>query len=99
MIDDGIWTLTSAEQALLEDKVIQLRLSLIDKPLTFDDDRLRLKREQHVLYLQNNFQSLSALFVALDASRAWIVYWLVHSLALLEAPLPEGVTAEGNSKE
>jgi protein farnesyltransferase subunit beta len=27
-------------------------------------------------------------FSSLDASRPWIVYWIVHSLALLEYPLP-----------
>lgn len=27
-------------------------------------------------------------FSSLDASRPWIVYWIVHSLALLECPLP-----------
>eukprot|EP00884_Botryococcus_braunii_P010891 jgi/Botrbrau1/19803/Bobra.0124s0049.3 len=92
MIDDGVWTITSAEQILLEDKVIQLRSSLLEEPLTFDDVRLRLKRDQHVLYLQNDFQSLAAGFVTLDASRTWMVYWVVHALALLEAPLPRGVT-------
>ena len=37
---------------------------------------------------------LAAGFIALDASRAWICYWILHSLALLEAPLPETPTRE-----
>ena len=28
-------------------------------------------------------------FIALDASRTWLVYWVLHSLALLQAPLPD----------
>ena len=28
---------------------------------------------------------------ALDASRPWLVFWITHSLALLEVPLPDGV--------
>lgn len=31
--------------------------------------------------------SLPAGFVALDASRPWICYWILHSLALLDRPL------------
>jgi protein farnesyltransferase subunit beta len=32
--------------------------------------------------------------VALEASRPWIVFWIVHSLALLDAPLPPELTAD-----
>ena len=30
---------------------------------------------------------------ALDASRPWLVFWITHSLALLEVPLPDGAFA------
>jgi hypothetical protein len=30
---------------------------------------------------------------ALDAGRPWLVFWIAHSLALLEVPLPEGAAA------
>jgi protein farnesyltransferase subunit beta len=98
MYDDGVWTFTIGEQNLLENNVKQLRLSLLEQPLAIQDEKLRLKRDQTVGYLHFHFQRLPALYVALDASRAWMVYWIVHSLALLKAPLPEGVTREGKCR-
>jgi protein farnesyltransferase subunit beta len=31
-------------------------------------------------------------FISLDASRPWICYWVLHSLALLQAPLPQAIS-------
>lgn len=95
MFDDGVFTESSAEQTLLIEKIAQLRSEILDERLTFDDERLRLLREEHVHYLQSSIQKLPAGFIALDAARAWMMYWLLHSLSLLDAPLPEGVTKQG----
>ncbi|KAF6254216.1 terpenoid cyclases/Protein prenyltransferase [Scenedesmus sp. NREL 46B-D3] len=32
-------------------------------------------------------------FISLDASRPWICYWVLHGLALLQAPLPQSISA------
>ena len=53
------------------------------------------RQEDHVRYLQNNLASLPAGYVKLNASRPWICYWIVHSLALLQAPLPSQVSQAG----
>ncbi|DAZ97616.1 TPA: hypothetical protein N0F65_002235 [Lagenidium giganteum] len=45
----------------------------------------RLMREKHVEYLRRGLSHLSAGFVALDASRPWICYWIFHALELLDA--------------
>ena len=42
-----------------------------------------LAREATVDYLFGGLRSLPAGFTSLDASRAWMVYWCVHGLALL----------------
>ncbi len=52
-------------------------------------ESLRLLRSVHVAYIQGGMGTLPAGFASLDASRPWITYWLVHSLALLGADLPD----------
>ena len=36
-------------------------------------------------YLRKGLRGLSGGYVALDASRPWLVYWILHSLDLLES--------------
>jgi protein farnesyltransferase subunit beta len=31
-------------------------------------------------------------FISLDASRPWICYWILHGLALLQAPPPQNIS-------
>lgn len=47
-----------------------------------------LSREAHVDYLLSGLRTLPTGFTELDASRAWVVYWCVHGLALLGVDLP-----------
>ena len=55
---------------------------------------LQLLRTAHVPYLQNGLGQLPASFASLDASRPWICYWIIHSLALLDAKLPDKPNAD-----
>lgn len=55
---------------------------------------LQLNRQVHTAFLQGGLGQLNAGFAALDAGRPWICYWIVHSLALLNAPLPDGISAD-----
>ncbi|MCJ1462970.1 CAAX farnesyltransferase (FTase) subunit beta [Pseudocyphellaria aurata] len=43
----------------------------------------RLEREKHVIYLHNCLRELPAGFVVHDASRPWILYWVLAGLCLL----------------
>lgn len=43
----------------------------------------KLEREKHVQYLHNCLNPLPARFVSYDASRPWIVYWVLLGLRLL----------------
>ena len=57
------------------------------------DEDLTLLRDCHIKYLQGGIGQLPQGFAVLDASRPWICYWVLHSLALLGADLPSHVTA------
>ncbi len=65
----------------------------MEEALRFDPDgEPRLLREQHVAFLMKAFTtSLPGSYVSLDASRTWLVYWTVQSLALLDVELPEDI--------
>lgn len=52
-----------------------------------------LMREPHKDFLLKAFSGLPGGYVSLDASRTWLVYWTVHSLVLLDEPLPDDVQA------
>ena len=58
------------------------------------DDALCLQRGRHARYAGAGLGRLPASFASLDASRPWICFWVLHSLALLGAPLPEGIAAD-----
>ena len=53
-----------------------------------DRRRPRLMRERHVAYLMKGLGGLGGSYVALDASRPWLCYWILHGMDLLDA-LPE----------
>jgi protein farnesyltransferase subunit beta len=53
-----------------------------------DRRRPRLMRERHVAYLMKGLGGLGSSYVALDASRPWLCYWILHGMDLLDA-LPE----------
>ena len=53
-----------------------------------DRRRPRLMRERHVAYLMKGLGGLGGSYVALDASRPWLCYWVLHGMDLLDA-LPE----------
>ena len=42
-----------------------------------------LERQEHVEFLQDSLEEHSSRFTALDASRAWILYWALAGLSLL----------------
>lgn len=48
-----------------------------------DNNEIRLLRRNHAEYLTNGLTYLSAGFVSLDASRPWIIYWILQALYLL----------------
>ena len=50
---------------------------------SFGEPSVMLLKDKHVHYLQKGISHLSVNFECLDASRPWLCYWILHSLALL----------------
>jgi len=91
--DDSFPSLSSEEQHALETRVRDIYWEILEEDEDKREDSMRLFVDEHVRYLHKGFAQLPAGFVSLDASRPWICYWIVHSLALLGAPLPPGYTS------
>ena len=91
MIEDGVVTATSLEQTNLQDRITSLYQQLTDAGLEASVEALLLNRDRHISYLHGGLQHLPSGFIVLDSSRPWICFWIIHSLALLEAPLPPDV--------
>ncbi|KAM9798233.1 protein farnesyltransferase subunit beta [Neosynchiropus ocellatus] len=53
-----------------------------------------LLREQHYQYLKKGLRHLSDAYECLDASRPWLCFWILHSLELLEEPIPSAVASD-----
>ncbi|KAI8927395.1 terpenoid cyclases/protein prenyltransferase alpha-alpha toroid [Entophlyctis helioformis] len=81
--DEGFPTETSDAQFEVEDSVRPL---LLNKPAD-----PKLLRARHVAYLQQSLPGLSRWFVSLDASKPWIVMWILHALDLLGVPLSDRI--------
>ncbi|CAM9500302.1 unnamed protein product, partial [Sphacelaria rigidula] len=43
-----------------------------------------LMRDKHAAYLTRGLAGLGSGFISLDAGRPWLVYWILHSLDLLD---------------
>ena len=95
MFEDDRPTRTSEAQHEVEQEVLQLYGNLLQLPPQGRLEAVRLRRADHVRYLCSGLQTLPAGYIKLNASRPWICYWITHSLALLDAPLPMGSTEAG----
>eukprot|EP00195_Chlamydomonas_chlamydogama_P014941 CAMPEP_0202909804 /NCGR_PEP_ID=MMETSP1392-20130828/50321_1 /ASSEMBLY_ACC=CAM_ASM_000868 /TAXON_ID=225041 /ORGANISM="Chlamydomonas chlamydogama, Strain SAG 11-48b" /LENGTH=548 /DNA_ID=CAMNT_0049599673 /DNA_START=13 /DNA_END=1659 /DNA_ORIENTATION=- len=94
MLDDDNPTSTSTQQFALEKKILSFYQELEHFEPEEITEALVLQRASHIQYLQNGLGQLPAGFASLDASRPWICYWILHSLALLDAKLPDKPTAD-----
>ncbi|KAM7156135.1 protein farnesyltransferase subunit beta isoform 3-T3 [Molossus nigricans] len=56
--------------------------------------RLVLQREKHFHYLKRGLRQLTDAYECLDASRPWLCYWVLHSLELLDEPIPQTVATD-----
>lgn len=53
--------------------------------------RLKLERDVHASYLARGLNYLSRWMVALDASKPWLTYWILHALDLLEVEISQDI--------
>ncbi|RDD41265.1 Protein farnesyltransferase subunit beta [Trichoplax sp. H2] len=84
--DDNFPTASSHEQRIVEKNVAKYYSYQED---VYHDGRIQLFIRQHLNYLNNSLKKLPQSYQCLDASRPWLVYWILHSLDLLKKTPPE----------
>ncbi|XP_063078350.1 protein farnesyltransferase subunit beta [Engraulis encrasicolus] len=89
--DDGKHTVTSDEQRKVEQSIQQVLNAYQQLHDTLEPTLLR---EQHYQYLKKGLRQLSDAYECLDASRPWLCYWILHSLELLEEPVPVSIATD-----
>ncbi|XP_030070952.1 protein farnesyltransferase subunit beta [Microcaecilia unicolor] len=89
--NDGLETVTSNEQRKVEDKVQEVFNAF---KITQRWSQLILEKEKHFIYLKRGLRHLSDTYECLDASRPWLCYWILHSLQLLDEPVPVSVASD-----
>ncbi|KAJ8269891.1 hypothetical protein GJAV_G00107940 [Gymnothorax javanicus] len=89
--DDDVETVTSIEQKKVERSVREV-FSVYQQNHTFPQPTLL--RDQHYAYLKKGLRHLSDAYECLDASRPWLCYWILHSLELLEEPVPSSICSD-----
>lgn len=100
MPTDDVITETSTEQVKTEQEIRQLLSLYIPQPVTgnakpkeavLDINRIELNRSAHVKWLSAMLGRLPPPYVTLDASRPWLIYWVVQSMAIMNVSLdPNG---------
>jgi len=80
--DEGVSDSSSQEQKEVEESCLAYyaRAEAVAAEI---DELPRLKRAKTIGFLRKGLSNLSRGYECLDASRPWLVYWIVHSLELL----------------
>ncbi|XP_048830448.1 protein farnesyltransferase subunit beta [Brienomyrus brachyistius] len=89
--DDGVETVTSVEQKKVEDTIQQVLSAYLQNHKIPQPELLR---DQHCAYLKRGLRHLSDAYECLDASRPWLCYWILHSLELLDKPVPTSISSD-----
>ncbi|KAI8808627.1 terpenoid cyclases/protein prenyltransferase alpha-alpha toroid [Cladochytrium replicatum] len=88
--DDGIKTQTSQVQAETELSIAAIRLSHPNLDSRSGWENVKLNRAAHVRFVMRGLPGLSEGFTGLDASKPWLIYWMLHALELMSVELSEG---------
>lgn len=81
---DGLMTETLTSQLEVEQTIS----SILSEAMVDSTRQLELHKDHHLRFITGLLKRpLHPGFVALDASRPWLLYWTVHSLALFEGEL------------
>lgn len=84
---DGVYTDTLLEQRETEERLADVLTdvppALVPRDSSTAGGTTVLRKSEHGVFLASTFYRLPAPYVALDASRPWLMYWTVHSLDLL----------------
>ncbi|KAI9300007.1 terpenoid cyclases/protein prenyltransferase alpha-alpha toroid, partial [Cunninghamella echinulata] len=96
MKDDKFPTESSIEQKRTEESVLERFIPYAPNNLQKESlDSILLERQLHIKYVNRGLQYLGRWLVSLDASRPWLMYWMLQSLGLLEAPITKDIITRG----
>jgi len=86
--EENVYTNSSLEQRNTEESCLRLfeKAEIANAEL---DDLPVLNRPKTINFLRRGLKNLSEGYECLDASRPWLVYWIIHSLELLDQPLSQ----------
>lgn len=79
----AVSTATTEQQAAVEERCLRLYLRHLDQARAVERGDVALARAEHVRYLLSGLERLSSGYQALDSSRPWLCYWILHGLDLL----------------
>ncbi|KAI7899408.1 terpenoid cyclases/protein prenyltransferase alpha-alpha toroid [Cokeromyces recurvatus] len=86
--DDNLPTDTSIEQKRTEDSVLEKFVPYAPNNIRkLPLESIELDRKKHIAFLKRGLAGLGRWGAALDASKPWVAYWILHSLELLEYEL------------
>lgn len=87
--EEKVYTNSSLEQRNTEEACLRLFEKAEAAQTDLDDELPVLNRRKTVGFLRRGLRELSEGYECLDASRPWLVYWIVHSIELLGEELTE----------
>ncbi|XP_004489283.1 protein farnesyltransferase subunit beta [Cicer arietinum] len=76
-------TVSQRDQWIVESQVFHIYQLFAAIPPNARSLMLELQREKHIEFLSKGLRHLGSAFSVLDASRPWLCYWIIHSIALL----------------
>ncbi|CAO3631998.1 unnamed protein product [Cunninghamella blakesleeana] len=96
IVDDGFPTESSIVQKRTEESILEAFIPYA--PNNYEKktlDSIELDCQTHIKYVNRGLQYLGRWMVSLDASRPWLMYWMLQSLELLEAPITNDIITRG----
>ena len=85
-------SISSQEQKRVEQAAAEIYSRFLDA-----DEPPVFHRDAHVKFVQKGLLALPSGFIALESSRPWLLFWMLHSLALLKASSPESLTTKSKT--
>ncbi|XP_027358658.1 protein farnesyltransferase subunit beta isoform X2 [Abrus precatorius] len=76
-------TVSQRDQWMVESQVFQIYHLFATIPPSAQSLMMELQRDKHFEFVSKGLRHLGSSFSVLDASRPWLCYWIVHSIALL----------------
>ncbi|KAG0324199.1 hypothetical protein BGZ99_002079 [Dissophora globulifera] len=90
--DDGFPTDSSNLQEETEEAIRRVFFPYTkESPMPKPIPSIELRKLRHVKYMLEGINGLASYWTALDASKPWLCYWIVHGLDLLGYKIPDAL--------